>query len=303
MSILQQLSNTLVEATEQASQSVVAIAGGTRFGASGVLWQPGVCVTTRSTIRRDEKLRVTLPNRETVPASLAGHDDGTDIAVLTFESSADQAVASRPAPPAAVKPGEVILAVGRAENTGVNSVFGLISAVGPAWQTWQGGKIDRYLRLDLSLYPGGSGAAVVNTSGELVGMASGVLSRLAPLAIPFTTIDRVAAQLTAQGRIRKPWLGVAVHPVPVPSKLTEASSALTQGLIILTAEETTPAGRAGILVGDILISLDNTPLSDPMDLRRLLAAREPGDKVHAVLLRGGERVELEVELSERNGRQ
>jgi S1-C subfamily serine protease len=299
MSILQQLSGVLVEATQNASQFVVSVSGGTRFGASGVIWQTGSIVTTRSTIRRDDNLRVTLPTGDTLPAALAGHDAGTDIAVLTFQAPAET---SRPPVAASAEPGELVLAIGRASNTGVNAALGLVSAVSQGWQTWQGGKIDRYLRLDLTLYPGGSGAAVVNTSGELLGIVSGALSRIAPLAIPAATVDRVAAQLLAEGRVKRPWLGVGVQPVPLAGTLSEAAKSLTHGLLILAAEAETPAGRAGLLVGDILLSLDNTPVRDPMDLRHFLAGRNPGDKIRIGLLRGGERKELDVELGERDRR-
>lgn len=298
--ILQQLSGALTDATQTASKYVVAVSGGARFGASGIIWQPGTVVTTRSTIRRDDKLRITLPNGETAAATLAGHDSGTDIAVLTFESSTTEALTTKAGN---AQPGEVVLAVGRSDNTGLNAAFGLVSAVGKGWQTWQGGKIDTYLRLDLTLYPGGSGAAVINTNGELIGIVTGALSRIAPLAIPTATIERVAAQLLKQGTIRKAWLGVAVQPVPIPATLAEAANSLSHGLVVLTAEPETPAGRAGIFVGDILLSLDNTAVRDPMELRQLLAARTPGEKIPVVLLRGGERKELEVELGDRNGRQ
>jgi serine protease Do len=301
MSILQQLSGALADSTRQAAQFVVGVGGGTRFGASGVLWQPGVCVTTVSTIRRDDKLRVTLPCGETVSAALAGHDSGTDLALLTFDAQQATAGALPPPPSSAPRPGELALAVGRASNTGVNTVLGLVSAVGPAWQTWQGGQIDAYLRLDMPLHPGGSGAAVIDARGELIGIASGALSRIAPLAIPYATISRIAAQLTAQGRIRKAWLGIAVHPVPLPATLAEAAQAQTHCLVVLAAEPETPAGRGGILVGDLLLSLDDAPLTDPLDLRHKLAARVPGDSVRVVLLRGGERVELNVALAERTG--
>jgi S1-C subfamily serine protease len=300
MSTLDQLSSMLAEATQSASEFVVAVSGGARFGASGVIWQAGTVVTTRSTIRRDDKLRITLPTGEVVPATLAGHDGGTDIAVLTFDS---QLAPSRPAFADKPKPGEVILAVGRAENTGVNAAFGLVSAVGPGWQTWQGGNIDTYLRLDLTLYPGGSGAAVINAKGALLGVVTGALSRIAPLAIPSATIELVASQLLARGSVRKSWLGVAVQPVPLPATLAEAAHSLTSGLVVLNAEADTPAGRAGIIVGDILLSIKDTPLKDPLDLRHLLAAQAPDDEIKIVLLRGGERKEVTVKLGERNGRQ
>jgi S1-C subfamily serine protease len=287
MTILNDLSNALADATAAASRFVVAVSGGTRFGASGVVWDPGVVLTTRSTLRRDAGLHITLPDGESIPATIAGHDPGTDIAVLRHEASTGE----RPALTSASRPGQLVLAVGRAENTGVNAALGTVSAVGPGWQTWQGGKIDSYLRLDVPLHPGTSGAAVFNTAGELAGIVTGALSRIAPLAIPPATLARVAAELLAQGKVRRAWLGVAVQPVALPA-----------GLVVLAAEADTPAAKAGVLVGDILLALDGAAVRDPMELRHLLAARRPGQTVRVALSRGGEQHEVEVVLGERNGR-
>ena len=179
MNNLHEFSENLAAAADAASKYVVAVQAGTRFGASGVVWQPGVAVTTRSTLRREDNIRLILPGSEEVTATLAGHDPGTDIAVLRFEgeSAVRGEFASDPLP------GHVALAVGRSEATGANVALGVVSAIGKPWQTWQGGKLDRYIRLDINLYSGGSGAAVVDTHGRLIGIASGVLSRIAPLAI------------------------------------------------------------------------------------------------------------------------
>ncbi|MBC7925713.1 MAG: serine protease [Bryobacteraceae bacterium] len=298
MSTLEELSDALVQATNTASHYVVSVSGGTRFGASGVVWQPGVAVTTRSTLRRDDNLRVTLPDGATVPATIAGHDPGTDLAVLRFEGT----TGTRSNLADSTKPGQVVLAVGRSENTGLNVAMGVISAVGKPWQTWQGGRIDAYLRLDINLYPGGSGAAVVTTGGELLGIASGSLSRIAPVSIPAATIERVVGQILARGRVARPWIGVAVQPVPIPSTLAEAAQSVSHGLIVLGADAETPAGKAGVLVGDILLSVGGVPVRDPMDLRAALAQHMAGETIQLTLLRGGERRELSVTLGERTGR-
>ncbi|MBC7926025.1 MAG: trypsin-like peptidase domain-containing protein, partial [Bryobacteraceae bacterium] len=207
MSSLNELSESISGTVESVSKYVVAVQGGTRFGASGVVWQPGVVVTTRSTLRREDNLRVTTADGNTVPATIAGHDPGTDVAVLRFEGES----AARGELAAIPKPGELALAVGRSANTGPNVSLGVVSAIGKPWQTWQGGKIDAYIRLDVNLYPGVSGAAVVNTAGALIGVVSGVLSRIAPLAIPSATIERVVAQLLSRGTVTRPWLGVGVQ--------------------------------------------------------------------------------------------
>ncbi|MBC8166805.1 MAG: trypsin-like peptidase domain-containing protein, partial [Bryobacteraceae bacterium] len=241
--------------------------------------------TTRSTLRREDNLRVTTADGNTVPATIAGHDPGTDVAVLRFEGES----AARGELAAIPKPGELALAVGRSANTGPNVSLGVVSAIGKPWQTWQGGKIDAYIRLDVNLYPGVSGAAVVNTAGALIGVVSGVLSRIAPLAIPSATIERVVAQLLSRGTVTRPWLGVGVQSV-------------AQGLVVLTADPETPAGKAGIIVGDILVSIGGAVVRDPMDLRNVLSQHASGDSVAVSLIRGGESRELPVILGERPAR-
>jgi S1-C subfamily serine protease len=296
MSSLHEFSDDLAATAAAASKYVVALQAGTRFGASGVVWQPGVVVTTRSTVRRDDNIHIALHGANTVPAMLVGHDPGTDIAVLRFdgESASRGELASDP------QPGHLALAVGRAENTGLNVALGVVSAIGKPWQTWQGGKLDRYIRLDLNLYPGGSGAAVVDTHGRLIGIVTGVLSRIAPLAIPAATIERVTAELLARGSVSRAWLGVAVQPVPIPPTLAEAANSVSHGL--LSADAGTPAGKAGVLVGDILLSIGGTSVRDPMDLRAALTEHAVGNNVMLSLLRGGEPKQVEVTLGERSAR-
>ena len=298
MSSLHEFSDTLAATAAAASSYVVAVQAGTRFGASGVVWQPGVVVTTRSTVRRDDSIRITLNGNTKVAATLVGHDPGTDVAVLRFdgESGTRGELASDP------QPGHLTLAVGRSEDTGPNVALGIVSAIGKPWQTWQGGKLDRYIRLDLNLYPGGSGAAVIDTHGKLIGIASGVLSRIAPLAIPAATVERVAAELLTRGSVSRAWLGVAVQPIPIPATLAEAANSLSHGLLVMSADAETPAGRAGVLVGDILLAVGGTSVRDPMDLRAALMEYPVGKSVTLSLLRGGEPKQVEVTLGERSAR-
>ena len=153
-----------------------------------------------------------------------------------------------------------------------------------------------------NLYAGGSGAAVVDTQSKLIGIASGVLSRIAPLAIPASTVDRVVRELLLRGRMSRAWLGVAVQTVVIPSTLAEAANSPSHGLIVLSADPETPAGKAGILVGDILLNIGGTAVRDPMDLRAALASHAAGEKVAVSLVRGGEPKQIEVTLGERAAR-
>jgi S1-C subfamily serine protease len=291
------LSSELAGAVERTGRCVVAVNGRERMRSSGVHWDRGVILTAEHTLRRDEGITITLPDGRTVPATLAGRDGGTDLAVLRAECP-DVAVAERGAAPP--KLGEIALAVGRGAETGVVASMGVISAIADAWRTWRGGLIDSYVRLDLTLYPGVSGGAVVDSGGKLLGLATSALSRVAGVAIPLATLERVATDLLTQGRVARGYLGVGLQPVELPEHLKgKLKLAQSVGLIVLNVEPAGPAESAGALIGDILIALDGKPVSDTDHVQAALGAEAIGRAVKAALIRGGELVELSVAVSER----
>jgi len=276
----------LAAITARAGDAVAAVHARPRFPSSGVRWHPGVIVTAEHTVRREEEITVTLPGGKTVPATLAGTDPGTDIAVLKAEWDG-------PAPANAGDPaaGNLALAIGRSPDSGVNATLGIVSAISGSWRTWRGGRLDRYIRLDLTLYPGSSGGLVVDVAGEAIGMATSVLSRIAGLAIPASTIDRVVDEILLRGHVARGYLGVGLQPVELPDH--------RKGLIVLSVGEDGPAAKAGVLVGDILVSLDGAALAEPEDVQRVLEARAIGQSVEAAAVRGGELRKFAVAIGER----
>ena len=166
-STLRALSDDLTAAVERAARSVVAIHARPRIAASGIYWRPGVIVAASHTIRKEQEIAVTLPNGTRTTANLAGRDGGTDIAVLRIDAPPDGGAVSLPvlAPADALRVGALVLAVGRPGDDGVSTSLGVISAVSDRWRTWSGGEIDRFVRLDLSIYDGFSGGALVDASG------------------------------------------------------------------------------------------------------------------------------------------
>ncbi len=296
------LSNELAGAVARAGRSVVAVNGRERISSSGILWRPGVIVTAEHTVRRDEEITVTLPDGRTVPATLAGRDAGTDIAVL--KADCGDLPAAEAAPGNALKPGHIVLAVGRGGETGLSAAMGVISGVAGAWRTWRGGMIDRFVRLDVTLYPGASGGAVVDTHGRLIGLATGGLSRVAGIAIPLETLERVAGELLARGRVTRGYLGVGLQPVALPDHLRSRLGITGRsGVIVLSVEVGGPADNAGILVGDIFVALDGKPVTDTDDVQAALGADAVGRSIQASLVRGGEKAEAAVNVRERPRRE
>jgi S1-C subfamily serine protease len=284
------LSNELAAVVEGVGKSVVAVHARPRFSSSGVFWRSGIIVTAEHAIRREEEIQVTLPEGKNVPATLVGSDPGSDLAVLKVEDGGAPVKAAQQAP----APGNLALAIGRSEDSGVNATLGIVSAVGPAWRTWRGGRLDSYIRLDLTLYPGTTGGLVVNTAGEAIGIATPALSRIAGVAIPTPTIERVLDEILQRGRVARGYLGVGLQPVEISDH--------HKGLIVLSLESGGPAAKAGILIGDILTSLGGKNVSDTEDIQSALEGRAVGTAVVTVFSRGGETRNVEITIGERPGR-
>jgi S1-C subfamily serine protease len=292
------LSRELADAVARAGRSVVTVHGRPRMTSSGVHWRPGIIVTAEHTIRRDDEIALTLPDGSTKPATLAGRDPGTDLAVLRAEGLDFPITETNAAESLSV--GHLILAIGRGAESGVSATLGVVSALSGPWRTWRGGALDRYIRLDATLYPGSSGGAIVDTDGRAIGIGTSALSRLAGLAIPVSTVHRVVEELLTKGHISRGYLGVGLQPVPLPDHLRrQLSLEAKAGLMVLSVEENGPAARAGLLLGDLMIALDGKPVSDTDDLQAALGTDSVGKTVRASVIRGGSPVEIAMTVGER----
>jgi len=285
---LTNLSDELAGIVERTGAPVVAVYGDGRMPASGVHWKPGLIVTTEHSLRRDDEIRVGLAGGNTISAQLAGRDPGTDLAVLKIDPNALPVLADARA--ASPRTGEIVMTVGRHRDIGVCAAMGIVSVVGPAYQTWRGGKLDAFLRLDLELYPGCSGSVVVGARGAALGIATSLHSRFAPVAIPAQTVDRVAAELATRGYVARGYLGVGMQPVSLPDG---------GGLIVVSVEKDSPAAEAGLVIGDILIALDGKPVRDTREAQTFLSGENIGRTVAVSILRGGERKEIKLKVGEK----
>ena len=300
------LSRSLAEAVERVGPRVVAVDARPRVRTSGVVWRSGVVVSTNHTVRRDEEITVTFGDGSQTNATLAGRDAGTDLAVLRVASD-DAVAADAPAPFAeasSLKVGSLVLAVGRAHpDQGASASLGVINAAGDKWRTWRGGEIDRLIRPDVSVFIGFSGGALVDAEGRIIGINTTGLARGAGVTIPASTVDRVVDQLLASGRIARPYLGVGMQPVLLPDRLREQFNLpQVSGLMMLSVEAGAPADKAGITIGDVLLSLGETRVADTDEVQTILGREQVGTVVKAVFLRGGEVKETDITLGERPAR-
>lgn len=296
-STLLALSQNLADAVEKAGRAVVAVNARHRIASSGVHWRSGVIVTADHTVRRDEEITVTLPDNRKVAAKLVGRDSTTDLAVLKLQDvdlpTAEISDAE------SLKVGHMVLAVARPGESGLSASWGVVSAKGGVARNWCGGQIDSFLRLDLSLYPGFSGGALVDASGTVAGInTSGPRNMV--LAIPVDVVNRVIDTLLEKGRIARGYLGLGMQPVVLPDTLKRVLNLSSAGgVIVVNVEPNGPADRAGVLIGDVLLEFDDTPVSDTAEVQAVLSPESVGKTFRVQMIRGGARVEVAIAVSER----
>lgn len=299
---LRALSDELAAAVERAAQSIVAVHARPRIAASGVYWRDGIVVAASHTVRKDQDIRVTLPDGTNTRANVAGRDGGTDLAVLRLAANAS-AVVPQFAPTDALRVGHLVLAVGRPGEEGVTASLGLVSAVGGAWRTWSGGDVDRFVRLDLSIYDGFSGGPLVDASGRVAGINCSALARGMPLTIPTSTVERVVDALLTRGHVPRGFLGVAMQPVRMPPAMAERFGVKDGCAVMITMVDTdTPAEQAGLMLGDLVVAIDDEAVSEPEDVAAFLGPDRVGRTLRATVIRGGERKTVNVTVGERRPR-
>jgi S1-C subfamily serine protease len=297
MNALLSLSNELAGAVEHVAGAVVAVNARPRLASTGVHWRSGIIVTADHTVRSDEDITIARPDGRTVAASLVGRDPGTDLAVLRIHDT--DLPAADPGDPVSLKVGHIVLAVGH----GPRASWGIVSLLGGRWHTSRGGEIDQLMRLDLTLYPGFSGGPLVDVQGRVVGINTSGLSRQLELAIPVSTVARVVDELIDKGRISRGFLGVGLQPVRLPESLSRTLTAAPEiGLIVVSVQPEGPAAKSGLLLGDVLVTLDGTSVSAPEDVQAAVGARPVGSTIMATILRAGAPAEVRITVGERSPR-
>jgi len=300
-SALLALSNNLADVVEQAGRSVVIVNGRSRMSSSGVHWRQGIIVTADETIKRSEDITITLPDGRTLPATLVGRDPSTDIAILKLQDI--ELPVAEIGEASLLKVGHMVLAVGRSSESGLSASMGVVSALGGSWRSSYGGLIDQFVRLDLNLYPSIEGGPLVEATGRVVGITvSG--PRRTVLSIPASTINRVVDQLLSKGHIARGYLGLGMQPVRLPETLKNALNlSSVGGVIVVNVESDGPADKSGMLIGDVLVAIDGTPVSDTGDIQAMLGSHSVGKILNVQIVRGGTLVDVALTVGERQGKE
>ncbi|MBR0732179.1 serine protease [Bradyrhizobium japonicum] len=279
---LSSLSSALADVVTRSAPSVVAVHSH-RSRATGFVWKPGLIVTADEALADEGDIQISLPDGSTAAATIAGRDHTTDIALLRTDTSLAPVKLAATVPPLGTL--SVVVA---ADRDAPSAALGMVSLSGKSWRSLRGGDIDARIELDVRLRFAQQGGLALDASGDAFGMA--VLGPRRVLVIPTATIERVAAQLEARGRIARGYLGLGLQPVRLDDGI---------GAMVMNVDKAGPSAAAGICQGDVIVAVNDQKLSGVRALSRTLGPASVGTVVDVAVRRGGEPVSFKVTIGER----
>jgi len=258
---------------------------------SGVLWKANAVVVSEQALPDASEYEVRIAD-SVVKAHLAGRDEGTNVAILRLERD----IATTLPPQAVPRLGALALVLGTGAN-GTTARLAIIRSVGGPWESLSGGTIDHRITLDSPIGATEEGGPVLAADGAILGISTRGAGRQS-LIIPASTIERAATVLLEKGSIERGWLGLALRPVALPETLRPDSSQRV-GLMVMEVGADSPAAKAGILAGDILLSAGGAPATRPGRIARQLGPNSIGKKIEITLARAGAIVASEAMIAAR----
>lgn len=291
--MLNQFSNQMADAIASAAPSVVQVNGGRR-PVSGLVYATDVVLTTMRGVGQHEHVGVRRDDGQVVQGDLAGWDPATQLAVLRVPGLGSPAIVRATGEP---RVGHLALAVARSWSNAVTATAGLVSVIGGPLATGRRRAIESVIRTSAPMHEGFSGGAFLDTDGRLLGVATAISIRGLGVVIPAAAAWSAAATLLEHGSLKRGYLGIVGQPVGVPVK--QRSSAQAEGLLVVGVKPGSAADTAGLLVGDILLALDDHPLASPEDLLDLLVGDRVGRPTTLQVIRGQQHVSVPVTIAER----
>jgi S1-C subfamily serine protease len=280
---LRELSSSLADAVERAGAATVLVDGRDGYPASGVVFRPGLVVTADHVLERDEGVRVMLADRSEATGSVAGRDPARDLALLRLAQAVGAPAEQAQAPP---RVGELVLALGRPTDEGIQASLGVVGITGGRYQGWRGGSVEGVMRTDAARFPGFSGGPLVDVDGRVAGVNTFGYRFGSSLTIPVATAWEVAERLEKGGGLRRGYLGIRSQPVEVPESVS-LGRRQESGLLIVGLEKGSPADRSGLMVGDLIVGLDGEPVADHQSLILRLDSGVADRQVEVELVRAG----------------
>jgi S1-C subfamily serine protease len=310
--LLDAYSRAVITAAEKVSPSVVYIEvqqpiksrrGNTprwpqeaRGSGSGFIFTPdGFILTNSHVVHGARRIEVTVSDGRKYEADLIGDDPDTDLAVIRI--NAPNLVPVHLGEAQKIRVGQLVVAIGNPYGFQYSVTAGVVSALGRSLRAQSGRLMDDVIQTDAALNPGNSGGPLVNSRGEVVGVNTAMI--LPAQGICFaTSIDTakfVASRLIRDGKVSRSYIGLAGQNVPLPRRIVRYYNlAVESGILIVSFEANSPARKAGLREGDIIVGFDDHPTAGIDDLHKLLTEDRIGHKSTLLIIRNTERLRLEV---------
>jgi S1-C subfamily serine protease len=315
-SLLDAYSRAVTGAVERVSPSVVNIevhqdAGRTRSGepkerrggGSGFVFTPDGLILTNSHVVHDaRRIEVTLTEGRRMPASLIGEDPASDLAVIRVNEPGLTAAVLGDSQQLRV--GQVAIAIGAPYGFQSTVTAGVVSALGRSLRSYSGRLIDDVIQTDASLNPGNSGGPLVDSAGRVIGVNTATILPAQGIcfAIGINTAKFVASRLLRDGKIRRSFIGVSAQTVPVHRRVVRFYDLPKEmGALVLSVEEASPAKRAGLREGDVIVALEGHPVAGVDDLHRVLTDVTVGVSSSLTVLRYTDKLALKIVPEEAAG--
>jgi S1-C subfamily serine protease len=304
-SLLDEYSRSVVSAVSRVAPAVVNIEIQQRTkgrphevagSGSGFMIAPdGFILTNSHVVHHATRIVVNLSDGREYPAQLIGDDPETDLAVIRIDAS--QLTHVRLADSESLRVGQIAIAIGNPLGFQASVTAGVISALGRSMYSQSGRLIDNIIQTDAALNPGNSGGPLVNSAGEVIGVNTAMIRPAQGIcfAIASNTAKLVAGWLIRDGRIRRSYIGVAGQIVPLHRRVIRFYNLpLETGVLVASVEKDSPAQRAGLREGDIIVAFNERPIGTIHDLHKMLVSEQIGVPAPLLIIRRTEKLELSI---------
>ena len=305
--LLDAYSRTVVSAVARVAPAVVNIdvkqrvnlRRGTRElsgnGSGFVIAPDGFVLTNSHVVHAASSITVNLPDGREYPGKVTGDDPDTDLAVIRID--APQLTHVRLADSENLRVGQVVIAIGNPLGFQASVTAGVISALGRSMHAQSGRLIDNIIQTDAALNPGNSGGPLVNSAGEVVGVNTAMIRPAQGIcfAIASNTAKLVAGWLIRDGRIRRGYVGVAGQNVPIHRRIVRFYGLpLETGVLVVSVDKKSPAERAGLREGDLVVAFNDHPIGSVHHLHKILVGEQIGVSAKLTVIRHTEKLELSI---------